>query len=531
MTIVDDFSDPRKITITPGDVQISSITTPSGEQSGLVTITYVLQSDQSETASIVVEFSIDDSDPSTATDDGAGGDGLTGLTTSPDGVTHTYIWNSLDAGGGGITSIAKQTNVLIKITPKDEDASVGDSLTTDSFTVDNLPIAATYHSTSFAEDFKTEDTTPTFVWIIPSDPGTDNIDGQLQYATDIVFATGLVTVSSDNDTDNPIWATSPGALTFEYFVTATTAKTFGDFFIRNQTVSAEGGTAFTFAGLTDSITGVAVTTPITDPQIMVVPKNGRLVYQSAKSTTGFTLKKSQFGDSADAIVDIFIFDGTTAWDEFWEEDFAVTSKSATTVAFSSLGTDANGTTIETTITNPVIAVMHQKDRLVIIENITNTGFDIRKSQMGGDVDGQVTIMIMKDSTDVYSIRDVAVTNETVSTSTTWDNFTDVDGSAALPATIAGAMCIVLNKNDRMVNAVMVSDYGLRLTKAQSGSEADGSVDLIVFGAAVGAGIWIPVPLEGVSDSFGDDTQLMRFTILTANALAQNVYFWRASGGN
>lgn len=529
MTDIGDYTNPRKITITPGNVQISSITTPSDEQSDQVIITYVLQSDQSETASIVPTFSIDGSDPTTVAKNGTGGEGLTGLATSPDGVTHTFAWDSLDATEG-ITSIAREVSVLFKIIPKDASGSVGTGMTTGSFITDNLPIAPTYDDDSFINDYKTEDTTPTFVWTVPTDPGVDQLDGRLSFSDDISFLVNEEIKSSDNTTDNPIWATTPGALTFEYKVLTTTAKTHGDFFIRNQTVIAEGGTAFTFAGLTDSITGSVLPTNITDPQIMVVPKNGRMVYQSAKSGTGFTLNKSEFGDSADAVVDIFIFDGTTAWDEYWIENFNVTSKSAVSVLFSSFGADANGTVVATTIINPIIAVMNQKDRMVIVENISNTGFDVREAAMGAAIDGQVTIMIMKDSTDIYCDRDVAVTNKTVSSSTPWSSFTDdTDAGAALPSQIPGAMCILLQKKDRMVNSVVVSDFGLRLTKAQSGSDTDGSVDVIVFGAAVGAGIWIPVPLEGIADTH--EGVQMRFTLLDADALSQGIFFWRVAAGN
>lgn len=529
MTIVGDFTSPRKLTIVPGNVQISNIVTPDGEQSDEVTITYTLQSDQSETASIVPTFSTDGSDPTTTANEGSGGDGLTGLATSPDGVVHTFIWNSLHATEG-ITSIAREVGVLFKIIPKDASGDAGAGMTTNEFLVDNLPIMPTYISDSFIDDFKTEDTTPTFIWEIPTDPGTDNIDGQIQWADDIIFTTNLVTKSSDNDTDNPYWADPPGVKTFEYNVTTNTNKTFGDYYVSNLSVTSESGTAFTFDDLIDTITGTDIPTTLTSPQIMISPKNGRPVYLTAKSNTGFTLAKAQLGDDSDAVVDVWIFDGATSWDEYWEEGIAVSSKSLTTILFSSLGNDINGTAIPSSITNPVIAVMNRKDRIVIVENITNNGFDVRKAALGGDSDGLINVMILKDSTDVYNDRDVTVSSETVASSTTWDNRTDdTDGGGAFPSILFGAQCILLQKKDRQVIAPIISDYGHRFKKSQSGSDVDGVADVIVFSAPAAAGSWSPVPLEGVDDQFSGEK--MKYTVPAGDVLSQGTFFWRIAGGN
>lgn len=531
MTLIGDYTVPRKLTITPGNVQISEILTPSGEQSSLVIITYTLVSFESEIASITPFFSIDGSDPSIVANAGVGGDGLTGLSTSPSGIQHTFIWNSLH-DTEGITSIVREVSVLFKIIPIDVSGDPdSNGATTGTFVVDNLPIAPIYNSSSLLDEHKTEDTTPIFIWDIPTDPGSDNIDGRLSYADDVDFSLNEVLKSSDNTTDNPYWADPPGIKTFEYSVAINTNKKFGDYYVSNLVVTSEAGTAFTFDNLIDSITGVDIPTNLTNPQIMISSKNGKASYLTVKSATGFTLAKNQLGDDTDSIVDVWIFDGATAWDEYWKESIAVISTSFVTITFASLGNDINGTAIPSNITNPVIAVLNEADRICIIDNITDTGFDIKKAALGGDANGVATIMIMIDSTKVYCDRDVVITSETVSLSTTWDNQTDdTDGAGAFPNVLFAAQCILLQKADRQVIGSMISDYGHRLKKAQSGGDTNGKVDLIVFSAPAVEGVnWSPVPLEGVDDIMSGEQ--MRYTVLASGALNQQDYFWRVAGGN
>jgi hypothetical protein len=98
----------------------ASIATPSTPQAGDVTINYTLIDHESDKCDILVEYSYDGLEWITA--QSAGGDGITGLAASPDGVNHTFIWANPTiwpcpvVGGEPVTS----RTVMFRITPSDE---------------------------------------------------------------------------------------------------------------------------------------------------------------------------------------------------------------------------------------------------------------------------------------------------------------------------------------------------------------------------------------------------------------------------
>ena len=84
-----------------------------------VTITYRLFDGDSDLSTIAVEFSIDSGTTwSSATDAGGASDGKTGLSASPAGEPHTFIWDSATDVPGGA-----QSGLLIRITPTDTDGT------------------------------------------------------------------------------------------------------------------------------------------------------------------------------------------------------------------------------------------------------------------------------------------------------------------------------------------------------------------------------------------------------------------------
>ena len=113
-------------------VPSASVDTPTGVQSGDVTISYTLTDPNSNLIYIIVEYSDDGGSHWLDPTMGTGGQGTTGLSSSPGGTSHTYVWNSsADIG-------TKQDDIRIRITPYDAGGE-GTAGETNNFTVDNLP--------------------------------------------------------------------------------------------------------------------------------------------------------------------------------------------------------------------------------------------------------------------------------------------------------------------------------------------------------------------------------------------------------
>ncbi|MHC4661564.1 MAG: Kelch repeat-containing protein [Planctomycetota bacterium] len=127
-------NDPNQTTPTP---PLVSIVTPLTQQSDDVHISYTLYDAQSDAADIWVQYSLNGGQSFfNATEFTGMGDGVTGLTTSPTGVSHTVVWDS-KADMGTISS----NQVVIKITPSDLLAGQGGAAQTDEFTVNNNAVS------------------------------------------------------------------------------------------------------------------------------------------------------------------------------------------------------------------------------------------------------------------------------------------------------------------------------------------------------------------------------------------------------
>jgi hypothetical protein len=111
----------------------TSVSTPKSPATGDVSILYTLVDGESDTCSIAVAYSIDGGTTfAAATEAASGSDGTTGLSSSPIGVAHVFVWDS--AADLGPT---KETSVVVMITPSD--AATGTAGTSSTFTVDNEP--------------------------------------------------------------------------------------------------------------------------------------------------------------------------------------------------------------------------------------------------------------------------------------------------------------------------------------------------------------------------------------------------------
>lgn len=109
-----------------------TITTPPSPQTSNITIDYILQDGNSHTCSVAVEYSIDNGADYYPAKEGSGGSGITGLTSSPGGTPHTFVWDSVADVGNNLYN----NSVRIRITPHDG-YEFGASDATADFTVDN----------------------------------------------------------------------------------------------------------------------------------------------------------------------------------------------------------------------------------------------------------------------------------------------------------------------------------------------------------------------------------------------------------
>ena len=114
-----------------------AVETPFGVSAGEVAIRYTLTDTQSDLCIIRVEYSTDAGNIWRQATMGSGGDGTRALSSSPEGVVHTYVWNSFANIGHSV-----RDNLKIRITPTD--MQIGIPGETGLFSVDNnLPPSAT----------------------------------------------------------------------------------------------------------------------------------------------------------------------------------------------------------------------------------------------------------------------------------------------------------------------------------------------------------------------------------------------------
>ncbi len=109
------------------------VTAPSGMQTGNITISYTLIDETSDTCNVLVEYSIDGGTTWNNAEPGTGGDGTTNLASSPTGISHSYVWDSV---ADNVATTSVEYDVRIRITPSD--TVQGTAGETSDFTVDNF---------------------------------------------------------------------------------------------------------------------------------------------------------------------------------------------------------------------------------------------------------------------------------------------------------------------------------------------------------------------------------------------------------
>ncbi|MCK5774251.1 MAG: hypothetical protein KAH57_10730, partial [Thermoplasmata archaeon] len=111
------------------DIPLVSITSPTGEYEGLISIRCTLLDNESDTLDVDIEYSADGSNYN-ACAMGPGGDGIMGLSSSPTGNMKTFEWDSnIDLFG------VEHSTVSVRIRPKDND--VGNWVETSEFQIHN----------------------------------------------------------------------------------------------------------------------------------------------------------------------------------------------------------------------------------------------------------------------------------------------------------------------------------------------------------------------------------------------------------
>lgn len=114
----------------------AAVASPKNQQTGDVSIAYTLADTDSDTVDIAVHYSLDGGTSWHPAAPGSGGDGTTGLSVSPGGQTHWFVWNSVADLPGSYNA-----TVIVRIQPIDVNG-VGTEDCTDAFAVVNPRLTA-----------------------------------------------------------------------------------------------------------------------------------------------------------------------------------------------------------------------------------------------------------------------------------------------------------------------------------------------------------------------------------------------------
>lgn len=131
---ISDASNPTGTVAPPGNTTpIINVDSPSTGGTGNILITYTIVDGESNACFITPEFSPDGGANWYYATEGAGSDGIENLDSSPDGIAHTYSWDSY---ADGVAIFAINGNVMFRIKVSDYYVE-GDYSTTTAFLVNN----------------------------------------------------------------------------------------------------------------------------------------------------------------------------------------------------------------------------------------------------------------------------------------------------------------------------------------------------------------------------------------------------------
>ena len=114
---------------TPPTVQVND---PGRVTGSHATVSYTLTDPDGDSCSIVAEYSTNGGSSFSPATAGPGGDGTSGLSADAGGSAHTFVWDWQTDTGGGL-----QENVVVALTPTDDDGAAGVRGTSPAFVVGN----------------------------------------------------------------------------------------------------------------------------------------------------------------------------------------------------------------------------------------------------------------------------------------------------------------------------------------------------------------------------------------------------------
>lgn len=164
---------------------------------------------------------------------------------------------------------------------------------------------------------------------------------------------------------------------------------------------------------------------------------------------------------------------------YYARSLSVTSVTLTTVSFADLINYATDEAFPTTLTNPQILIINRTDRRCYIDpsTITGTGFDIAKSSIGVDDDGEVDLIIFSGAAEDFDTYWVDISGATDDTAYTYSSSpfdTDILGNS-IPASISNCRPLILEGNDCPVFIESVSDSGFTLRLSNAKVESTGTI--------------------------------------------------------
>jgi len=486
---VGDYSSSISQEFRPSDIRCLNVSSPSSGSKvtgSSVTITFRLATyvDPDLTGSVIIEYSTGGVGGPWNTASVSGS--TTSLAVSQSGNDHSVTWDTITDVGSNV----EQSNVLIRVTPNDGANNDGDpdvAVLSGSFTVDNLPFAPviTYPQSGW---YRKDKDYPEFTvdFTIPTDPGPDKLWPVFEADTSPNFDSGSFFQVDSSEGSN-----------YQFFdvKVINPLKPIPGYYVAGVVVGLVGNTTVSYSSLVDAYTASSLPASITDARVLVVANGDRRIMLESVSDTQVQLSSSQAGSGDNPTCDLFIFSSIQT-DFYVVSNLVVPNTDLTEQTFSTMSDDFAQSIPTTFASPPRIMLCDENDRMVYVGTITTTGITFAKSVAGPDIDGQVTLFILKDNSDIYQDDDYTVTPLSLTTI----NWNTLDDGGALPVSIGAAVLSAVPVADRAVYMDNPVSESFDIAKSAAGIPDDALVDLNIFTETFGAGgLWVAMPSTGIDD--------------------------------
>lgn len=520
-----DSSSVRTREVSPSDIKAVAITSPVGGDSfgSPVLINYTVESDALVTAATIeVDFSIDSGEnwaTATAETGHASHSGTVSLAADADSESYIFVWDSSD----DIGTSAQHTTVQLRLRATDQSSRYSEYAITDDFTIDMLPAAPVLVSP--ADGYFDAGDGATFVWEIPTDPGSDKIAFQLEVDDSPSFDSPEI---SHNSVDN--------LERFQHKISTDpslkNAANGLSYYVKSFSVS-DFSAAVSYGDLTSYFDDATLPSSLTNPQILLVNRSDRRCYidYATITSTGFTINKSLAGVDDDGLVDLFIFSGSAGSFETYWVNLTITSNTSYTLGSSPFDTDVLGNSIPSSISGLRPQVLEGSDRGVYFSSITDSGFTVNVSEAYVDSSAKVRICLRGTPSESYVHEAYSITSasgQALDFNQALDD--ETNGGAAWPDYMPGAIVSNSNLADRMCYLSGIDNDQVTVKKSSYGMADDGSVDL--HGHSEDPSTlpwWVDISPQGVPDSH--EGEQARYRLKTEDELSDAEYYWRVTGAN